>query len=165
MFIGRKAAASALASAALALSSPSCSIFAFSTRAIVSSAKSHDVASVALGAATNLGGVDTDSTLPDFATKEEYESYLMAAGKLPSGFAVGTAKGTFVSAEAPAMGNLPIRATVIHLTEGPTDSWAAVFTSNKVNTRFNFHHIMMLSLCSIRDFPLIHMIITIAYLL
>ena len=89
----------------------------------------------------------------------------MAAGKLPSGFAVGTAKGTFVSAEAPAMGNLPIRATVIHLTEGPTDSWAAVFTSNKVNTRFNFHHIMMLSLCSIRDFPLIHMIITIAYLL
>ena len=164
MFIGRKVAASALASAALALSSPSCSIFAFSTRAIVSSAKSHDVASVVLGAATTLGGVDTDSTLPD-ATKEDYESYMMAAGRLPSGFAVGTAKGTFVSAEAPAMGNLPIRATVIHLTEGPTDSWAAVFTSNKVNTRFNFHHIMMLSLCSIRDFPLIHMIITIAYLL
>jgi hypothetical protein len=137
MIISRKVAASALASAAIALSSPSCSIFAFSTRAIVSFAKSHDVASVVLGAAT-LGGVDTDSTLPDFATKEEYESYMMAAGKLPSGFAVGTAKGTFVSAEAPAMGNLPIRATVIHLTEGPTDSWAAVFTSNKVGALILF---------------------------
>jgi hypothetical protein len=57
---------------------------------------------------------------------------MIAAGKLPSGFAVGTAKGTFVSVEAPSMGDLPIRATVIHLTEGPTDSWAAVFTSNKV---------------------------------
>ena len=57
---------------------------------------------------------------------------MKAAGKLPSGFAVGTATGTFVSVEAPSMGKLPIKATVIHLTEGPTDSWAAVFTSNKV---------------------------------
>ena len=45
---------------------------------------------------------------------------------------MGTASGNFVSVEAPAMGPLPIKATVIHLTEGPTDSWAAVFTSNKV---------------------------------
>lgn len=29
------------------------------------------------------------------------------------------------------MGELPIKATVIHLTDGPTDSWGAVFTSNK----------------------------------
>ena len=57
---------------------------------------------------------------------------MKAAGKLPSGFAVGTATGDFISVEAPAMGKLPIKATVIHLTEGPTDSWAAVFTSNKV---------------------------------
>jgi len=56
---------------------------------------------------------------------------MKAAGKLPSGFAVGTATGNFVSVEAPSMGKLPIKATVIHLTEGPTDSWAAVFTSNK----------------------------------
>jgi hypothetical protein len=132
MIISRKVAASALASAAIALSSPSCSILAFSTRAVVSSAKSHDAAPLILRAADSVGA-DTDSILPDFATKEEYESYMMAAGKLPSGFAVGTAKGTFVSAEAPAMGNLPIRATVIHLTEGPTDSWGAVFTSNKVH--------------------------------
>lgn len=53
------------------------------------------------------------------------------AGQLPAGFAVGTATGEFVSVEAPSMGKLPIKATVIHLTEGPTDSWAAVFTSNK----------------------------------
>lgn len=76
-------------------------------------------------------GVDTDPILPSFSTKEEYTSYLKAAGKLPSGFAVGTATGEFISVEAPAMGKLPIKATVIHLTKGPTDSWAAVFTSNK----------------------------------
>lgn len=79
-----------------------------------------------------LRATDTDSILPTFDTKEEYTSYLKSAGQLPSGFAVGTATGEFVSVEAPAMGKLPIKATVIHLTEGPTDSWAAVFTSNKV---------------------------------
>jgi N-acetylglutamate synthase/N-acetylornithine aminotransferase len=36
-----------------------------------------------------------------------------------------------VSQEAPAMGKLPISGTVIHLTEGPTENWAAVFTKNK----------------------------------
>ena len=77
-------------------------------------------------------GADTDTILPSFATKEEYTSYMKKAGGLPSGFAVGTATGDFVSVEAPAMGKLPIKATVIHLTEGPADSWAAVFTSNKV---------------------------------
>lgn len=81
--------------------------------------------------AETIDGVDTDTVLPSFSTKEEYTSYLNAAGKLPSGFAIGTATGGFVSVEAPAMGELPIKATVIHLTEGPTDSWAAVFTSNK----------------------------------
>jgi hypothetical protein len=30
------------------------------------------------------------------------------------------------------LGKLKIRATVIHLTEGPTENWAACFTSNKV---------------------------------
>jgi len=51
--------------------------------------------------------------------------------QLPKGFATGSADGTFVSVEAPSLGNLKIRATVIHMTEGPTDSWAACFTSNK----------------------------------
>jgi hypothetical protein len=51
---------------------------------------------------------------------------------LPKGFATGTADGTFISKEAPGMGNLKIRGTVIYLTEGPTTNWAAVFTSNKV---------------------------------
>ena len=78
-------------------------------------------------------GLDTDSILPSFSTKEEYTSYLHKAGSLPDGFAVGTAKGTFVSVEAPALGPLPIKATVIHLTEGPSESWGAVFTSNKVS--------------------------------
>ena len=85
------------------------------------------------------GGVDTDTILPSFATKEEYTSYMQAAGKLPAGFAVGTATGEFVSEEAPSMGKLPIKATVIHLTEGPTDSWAAVFTSNKVCRLWQLH--------------------------
>ena len=36
-----------------------------------------------------------------------------------------------MSVEAPALGPLPIKATVIHLTEGPSDSWGAVFTGNR----------------------------------
>jgi len=53
---------------------------------------------------------------------------------LPQGFAVGTADGTFVSEEAPALGDLPIRGTIIHLTDGPTENWAAVFTQNRVRS-------------------------------
>jgi hypothetical protein len=78
-------------------------------------------------------GLDTDLVLPSFSTKDEYTGYLQKAGSLPQGFAVGTAKGTFVSVEAPALGPLPIKATVIHLTEGPSDSWGAVFTGNRVS--------------------------------
>ena len=74
---------------------------------------------------------DTDAVLPEFSTLEEYMDYLSAASSLPKGFATGTASGTFVSVEAPALGPLPIKGTVIHLTDGPTDSWAACFTSNK----------------------------------
>lgn len=74
---------------------------------------------------------DTDVVLPSFETKEEYTNYLMEASALPKGFAIGSAKGTFIPQEAPSMGALPIKATVIHLTDGPTDSWAATFTSNK----------------------------------
>ena len=117
-------------------------VVALSSTAVAFSATPHNVgvgytsyksrqSSSILHAAT-MKGVDTDATLPSFTSKEEYIAYLKAAGKLPSGFAVGTATGEFVSVEAPAMGKLPIKATVIHLTEGPTDSWAAVFTSNKV---------------------------------
>jgi hypothetical protein len=69
--------------------------------------------------------------LPEFSTKEEYMEYLTEKSALPQGFASGTASGKFISVEAPAMGPLPIRGTVIHLTDGPTDSWAAVFTKNK----------------------------------
>lgn len=74
---------------------------------------------------------DTDHVFPSFETKEEYTNYLMEASALPKGFAIGSAKGTFIPKEAPSMGALPIKATVIHLTDGPTDSWAATFTSNK----------------------------------
>lgn len=122
MFISRKAVATAV----IALSSSSSSSSCF-----INFATKHSSIVQHLGvASTKLG--DTDLILPDFANKEEYEKYMIAAGQLPAGFAVGTAKGTFVSVEAPSMGDLPIRATIIHLTEGPTDSWAAVFTSNKV---------------------------------
>lgn len=75
---------------------------------------------------------DTPTTLPDFATSEEYLEYMSTVSALPKGFATGTADGTFISAEAPGLGYLKIRATVIHLTEGPTDNWAACYTSNKV---------------------------------
>lgn len=74
---------------------------------------------------------DTDVVLPSFDTKEEYMEYMQAASALPRGFATGTASGTFVSVEAPALGPLPIKGTVIQLVDGPTDSWAAVFTRNK----------------------------------
>ena len=75
---------------------------------------------------------DTPTVLPDFKTSEEYVSYMESVSSLPKGFATGTADGTFISQEAPGLGYLKIRATVIHLTDGPTDNWAACFTSNKV---------------------------------
>jgi hypothetical protein len=53
---------------------------------------------------------------------------------LPQGFATGSASGKFISQEAPSLGELPIRATVIYLTNGATDNWAATFTKNKVRT-------------------------------
>ena len=76
---------------------------------------------------------DTPEVLPDFSSAEEYTAYLETKAALPKGFATGTGAGKFVSVEAPALGKLPIRATVIQLTEGPTDNWAAVFTSNMVS--------------------------------
>ena len=76
---------------------------------------------------------DTPETLPDFENADDYVNYLEAFSALPKGFATGTATGTFISYEAPSMGKLGIRGTVIHLTEGPTENWAACFTSNKVS--------------------------------
>ena len=58
--------------------------------------------------------------------------YMEQVAALPLGFATGTAEGKFISVEAPNMGPLPIRATIIHVTNGPTNSWAAVYTKNKV---------------------------------
>lgn len=78
-----------------------------------------------------LAAQDSDDVLPEFSSKDEYLNYLKSISTLPKGFATGTANGKFVSVEAPSIGSLPIRATVIHLTEGPTSSWAAVFTKNR----------------------------------
>merc|ERR1712151_958805 len=74
---------------------------------------------------------DTPETLPEFENAEAYVEFLESVAALPKGFATGTAEGTFVSQEAPSMGNLKIRGTIIHLTEGPSENWAACFTSNK----------------------------------
>eukprot|EP00565_Helicotheca_tamesis_P002510 CAMPEP_0185724368 /NCGR_PEP_ID=MMETSP1171-20130828/875_1 /TAXON_ID=374046 /ORGANISM="Helicotheca tamensis, Strain CCMP826" /LENGTH=522 /DNA_ID=CAMNT_0028392203 /DNA_START=62 /DNA_END=1630 /DNA_ORIENTATION=+ len=75
---------------------------------------------------------DTPATLPSFETKEDYIKYLSSpVSDLPKGFEIGTGAGKFIPVEAPMMGELPIRATVIHLKDGPTDNWAAVFTKNK----------------------------------
>lgn len=75
---------------------------------------------------------DTPVDLPEFANADEYLAYMESVSALPRGFATGSGEGTFVSKEAPSLGNLPIRGTVIQLTEGPTESWAACFTSNRV---------------------------------
>ena len=112
-FVPRRPACSSLADAAAAGAPPS------SLRA----------------AGTTSGADDTPPVLPDFASKAAYLEYMASVSALPRGFATGTASGTFVSVEAPALGKLPIRGTVIYLTEGPTDNWAAVFTSNKVRRR------------------------------
>ena len=81
---------------------------------------------------------DTPETLPEFATDEEYLAYMKTVSDLPKGFATGTSDGTFISVEAPSLGELKIRATVIKLTDGPTDSWAACFTSNKVRLNIRY---------------------------
>lgn len=74
---------------------------------------------------------DTDLELPEFSSLDDYLSYLESKSKLPLGFAVGTGNGSFISEEAPALGKLPIRATILHLTDGPTNNWAACFTQNR----------------------------------
>jgi hypothetical protein len=76
---------------------------------------------------------DTPAILPEFSSQQDYIDYLESASSLPQGFATGSADGTFISVEAPNMGELKIRGTIIALTDGPTDNWAAVFTSNKVS--------------------------------
>ncbi len=83
------------------------------------------------GTSTSKYDKDTAKNLPPFASKEEYLNYITEASALPKGFSTGSAVGSFVPEEAPSMGSLPIKATIIHLDE-PTDSWAAVFTQNKV---------------------------------
>lgn len=82
-------------------------------------------------AKTMAASMDTPETLPEFSTVEEYLEYMNSISKLPKGFATGTSDGTFISVEAPGLGNLKIRATVVQLTEGPSENWAACFTSNK----------------------------------
>ena len=82
-----------------------------------------------------LRSADTPVELPSFGSSDEYLAYMEGVSALPKGFAIGTADGTFVSEEAPALGNLKIRGTVIQLTEGPTENWAAVFTKNRVRRR------------------------------
>ena len=85
--------------------------------------------------------------LPEFESEERYLEYLATISALPKGFATGTAMGKFVSMEAPLLGELPIRGTVIHLTDGPTDSWAAVFTQNRVRCRLFDSEFCRLNAC------------------
>jgi len=127
--INNRSVSSTLLIAVVATIMSSCTVGAFSKSYTSTQYHCRESSSSSI---VSLRAVDTDSILPSFDNKEQYTTYLKSAGQLPSGFAVGTATGEFVSVEAPAMGKLPIKATVIHLTEGPTDSWAAVFTSNKV---------------------------------
>jgi hypothetical protein len=93
-------------------------------------ARSHNSRLLADAASSSSG--DTPETLPDFENLDNYLAYMATISALPKGFATGTADGTFISQEAPLMGKLKIKGSVIHLTQGPTENWAAVFTSNKV---------------------------------
>lgn len=97
-----------------------------------SSSRPSAAAAAATGITKLHAAQDTPDTLPDFTSQQEYLDYMEGVSALPKGFATGTASGTFISKEAPSMGKLPIKGTVIYLTEGPTDNWAAVFTKNKV---------------------------------
>jgi glutamate N-acetyltransferase/amino-acid N-acetyltransferase len=81
--------------------------------------------------ATNNYDSDTPSELPTFDSRDDYMDYIMKASGLPLGFSTGSAVGSFIPEEAPAMGSLPIKGTVIHVEDGPTESWAATFTQNK----------------------------------
>jgi len=94
--------------------------------------------SSAVNTALSKYAKDTLSELPPFDSKEEYEEYLMEASGLPKGFETGSAIGSFVPEEAPSMGSLKIKGTIIHLTDGPTENWAAVFTQNKVSVGVEF---------------------------
>lgn len=114
----------------VALASSSSTVSAFLPRPILATRPLSS--STCRFSSSSTTDTDTPAVLPTFDTKEDYLSFLQERSQLPKGFATGTAKGTFVSQEAPAMGKLPISGTVIHLTEGPTENWAAVFTKNKV---------------------------------
>jgi len=76
---------------------------------------------------------DTSDTtpLPSFENRQQYVDYLSTLSDLPKGFSIGTGSGTFIPVEAPAMGDLPIKATVVYLPDGPTSIWTAIFTKNK----------------------------------
>jgi len=92
----------------------------------------HQLSSLGSKMSSSSGNGDTTDTLPTFNSEKEYLDYLHTVSQLPRGFATGSAEGKFTSAEAPSLGELPIRCTIISLTNGATDNWAAVFTTNKV---------------------------------
>jgi len=91
----------------------------------------HQLSSLGSKMSSSSGNGDTTDTLPTFNSEKEYLDYLHTVSQLPRGFATGSAEGKFTSAEAPSLGELPIRCTIISLTNGATDNWAAVFTTNK----------------------------------
>ena len=86
----------------------------------------------AVHALSSLTSADTGVSIPEFLNQDEYMAYLEQVSALPNGFSVGVANGEFIPEEAPSMGKMRIRGTLIYLTEGPTDNWAGVFTKNKV---------------------------------
>mmetsp|Transcript_127404 Transcript_127404/g.318058 ORF Transcript_127404/g.318058 Transcript_127404/m.318058 type:complete len:560 (-) Transcript_127404:231-1910(-) len=71
------------------------------------------------------GEQDTGS----FSSESDYLNSLSDQAKLPAGFRVGTTSLSFIPAEAPDMGKLPMNLTVICADE-PTEAYAAVFTKN-----------------------------------
>jgi glutamate N-acetyltransferase/amino-acid N-acetyltransferase len=65
----------------------------------------------------------------DFQSREDYHQYLQSIGRLPEGFLCRSAAITFKAKEDPHRGQLPMNLSLLQLNQ-PTDSFAAVFTSN-----------------------------------
>lgn len=70
----------------------------------------------------------TAKDLTGFPNQPSYLKYLESISKLPAGFSVGAARFNFKPFEVDK--TLPMNLTII-MTDKPTDSFAAMFTSNK----------------------------------
>jgi glutamate N-acetyltransferase/amino-acid N-acetyltransferase len=65
----------------------------------------------------------------EFQSREEYHQHLQSIGRLPEGFVCRTSAISFKAKEDPQRGPLPMNLSLLQF-EKPTESFAAVFTTN-----------------------------------